>query len=175
MRSTQLITGSLAVAATSALIGLGAPAGAAGPTEPTTTHERGIVIECTGTIKGRPAYVSLYENDTHTNVIQVLIGDDDRQVGRSREVEAGFLDRRQVFGALEVGGKRAVVEGTAHRVGRRIGVHEEHDDAGEHIVIDGHHRRLATDLELSWRRSTAPLDCDPAFVYDLEVTKTPVV
>ncbi len=176
MRSTPpvlgLITGALAVVATSGLIGLGSPATAS---EPTTTRERGIVIECTGTIKGRDVYTSLYENDTVRNTIQILIGDDDRQVGGSRDTDREFRDGRQVRGVLKVAGSRAVVEGTARKVGGRLAVHEEHDDAGQHITVDGFHKRLATDLTLAWKGASAPLECSNAFVYDLRVTKESTV
>ena len=49
----------------------------------------------------------------------------------------------------------------------------EHDDAGQHITVDGFHRRLTNDLDLRWKGRTAPLDCDMAFAYDLDVTKEP--
>ena len=63
----------------------------------------------------------------------------------------------------------------AHRVGKRKHVHEEYDDAGNHIVADGYHRRLANDLVLKYDGSTVPLTCAPAFRYDLQVTTTPTV
>ena len=176
MRSTPIITGAvtgaLAVVASSGLIGLGSPASAG---EPTTTRERGIVIECTGTIKDRPVYTSLYENDTVRNTIQVLIGDDSHQVGGSRDADKDFRTGRKVRGTLAVGGSRAVIAGTARKVGERIAVHEEHDDAGQHITIDGFHRRLKTDLTLTWKGASAPLTCENAFVYDLQVTKESTV
>ncbi len=168
MRSIQLITGALAVVATSGLIGQGLPASAG---ERTTTRERGIVIECTGTIKERPVYASLYENDTVRNTIQILVGDDGHQVGGSRDTDQDFRTGRKVRGTLAVGGSRAVVAGTARQVGERLAVHEEHDDAGQLITIDGFHRRLKTDLTLTWKGTSAPLTCAPAFRYDLRVTK----
>ncbi|HYF71656.1 MAG TPA: hypothetical protein VD864_02485 [Nocardioides sp.] len=172
MRSTQLITGALAVVATSGLIGLGSPASAA---EPTTTRERGIVIECTGTIKHKPVYASLYENNTVANTIQIVIGDDDDQVGGGRDTDRDFRHGRKVSGSLQLAGDRALVTGTARKVGGRVAVHEEHDDAGQHITVDGFHRRLDTDLTLSWKGASAPLTCDTAFVYDLRVTKESTV
>jgi hypothetical protein len=172
MRSTQLITSALAVVATSGLIGLGTPATAG---EPTTTRERGLVIECTGTIKGQAVYTSLYESNVASNTIQILIGDDDHQVGGSRDTDADFRTGRQVRGTLKVAGGRALVEGTARKTGARTPVHEEHDDAGQHITVDGFHRRLATDLTLTWKDATAPLTCDNAFLYDLRVTKESTV
>src|SRR4051812_37864799 len=119
MRSTPLITGALAIVATSALTGWGGTAYAG---EPTTTHERGIVIECTGTIKHRAVYASLYENNTAGNTIQILIGDDNHQVGGSRETQRDFLRAKQVFGAIRVGGDRATIAGHAARHGKRIAV-----------------------------------------------------
>jgi hypothetical protein len=178
MRTTQLTTGAIAVLATSALIGLGAavPANAFGADAPrtgeaTTTHEVGNLLECTGSWKSRAVYASLYENQTYGNTIQILIGDDDDQVGGSRDVEGDFIEAGRVHGTLLVGKKRAVVAGHASRVGKKIAVHEEHDDAGQHITVDGFHRRLADDLTLTRRKKTVPLDCANAFFYDLQVTK----
>ena len=170
MRSTQLITGALAVVATTALTGVG---GAAQAAETTTTHERGIVVECTGTIDGRDVYASLYENDTYVNVLQVLVGDDAGQVGGSRQDRDGFLDQGRVTAAMKVDGRRALITGTARRVGDRIPVSEEYDDAGQHITTTGFHRSLDTDLTLSWRGDRAPLDCATAFAYRLTVVKEP--
>lgn len=177
MRTTQLTLGALAAVATSALTGLGiaspatAVTAAAEQAATTTTHEVGNVIECTGTIRGRGVYASLYENNHHPDVIQVVIGDGAHQVGNSREVAGGFIDHKQVHGSLKVGGRKAVIEGYASRRVKRLPIHEEYDDAGQHITVDGYHRRLAKDLTLTWRSRTVPLDCDNAFFYDLQVTK----
>ena len=185
MRSIQPRHGALAAVATSALLGLGvaAPASAQAPAAPapaaqattTTTHEVGNVLECTGTIRGRAVWASLYENNTAGNIIQVVIGDDDDQVGGSREVADGFIHEKQVFGALRLDGKRVVIKGHASRFGKRIPVHDEFDDAGQHIVVDGFHRKLATDLTLTWRSRTKRLSCDNAFFYNLQVTKEDIV
>lgn len=175
MRSTQLITGALAVVATPSLIGLIGLGSAAAAGEPTTTHEKGIVLECTGTIGHRDAFVSLYENNTVRNTIQVVIGGDDHPVGGSRDTTRDFLVARTVRGALKVDGTRALVEGTAHRAGRRTTIHDEQDDAGQHITVDGTHRRIVSDLTLTWRHRTAPLDCGNAFAYDLQVTRESTV
>jgi hypothetical protein len=176
MRSNQLITGALAVVATSSLIGLGSAAVASEPTtqEPTTTHERGVVLECSGIWKGKHVYAELYENSTAGNFIQVVIDDGD-VAGGSRQVRTPFKDGRDVRGAIRLHGKRAVVAGTARVVGKRTAVHEEHDDAGEHITVDGTHRRLVADLALTWKTTTAPLDCSDSFVYDLQVTRESTV
>jgi len=57
---------------------------------------------------------------------------------------------------------------------KRTPVHEEYDDAGQHITVDGYHRKLAKDLTLTWRHRTVQLSCDNAFFYDLQVTKEPI-
>jgi hypothetical protein len=172
MHSTPLIMGALAVAATSALVG---PGGAAHAGEPTTTRERGIVVECAGTVGGRSVYASLYENNHYGNELQIVIGDDDHQVGGSRRDRDGFLDHGRVTAAMKVGGKRALITGTARKVGDRIPVSDEYDDAGQHITATGFHRRLHTDLELTWRGRSVPLDCGNAFAYRLTVTKESTV
>ena len=171
MRSTMLITGALAVAATSSLIGLGTAAYAG---EPTTTNEKGILLECSGTWRGEDVYASVYENNTYGNTVQIVIADGD-VAGGGRETMKAFKDGRDVRAVMKLKGKRAVIEGTARAVGKKTTVHEEYDDAGQQITIDGTHRRLANDLTLSWKGTTVPLDCDNAFVYDLQVTKESAV
>lgn len=170
-RSLRRLAPALAATATFALVGPLAPAQAG---EATTTHEKGLVMECTGSIKGRPVYASLYETNVARNVVQILIGRDGKQVGGSRETRQAFRDQGEVFAAMKVGGDPARIKGTARRVGEPVRVHEEHDDAGYHVTIDGTHRRLAPKLVLKWRGAVAPLTCDPAFLYDLQVTKEPV-
>ncbi len=172
MRSTSLIAGALAVAATTIPFGAG---GAAQAGESTTTHERGIVVECTGTVHGRDVFASLYENDTFGNTIQVVIGHDGEQVGGSRSDADGFRSGRQVRGALRVDGSRALITGTARRIGDRTPVNETYDDAGQRITTTGFHRDLLTRVTITWQRRTAPLDCGTAFRYDLTVVKEPIV
>jgi hypothetical protein len=165
---TTMITGALAVVATTALMG-----GSATAQEPTTTHENGIVIECTGTFGHREVWTSVYENNTVKNVVQVVVGDNG--LGASRESAKAFKVGRDVRATLQLAGKRVVIKGTAHAVGKKTPVHEEHDDAGQYITIDGTHRQLATDLTMTWKNRTVPLTCDDAFVYDLEVTRESAV
>ena len=181
MRSTQLITGALAVVATTVPIGIGGAAQAGQPTTtttttttPTTTHERGVVVECTGTTHGRDVFASVYENNTFGNTLQIVVGDDDEQVGGSRNDRDGFVDHGRVRAVMKVDGRRALISGSAHRVGDRIPVSEEQDDAGQHVTSTGFHRSLDTDLRLTWRGATVPLDCATAFAYRLTVTKEPI-
>lgn len=166
--------------AAATLIGLATPATSAtaltftGETsEPQTTRERGIVVECAGTWRGEEVHTVVYENDQYTNHIEVIIGDaEDGGVWKSRDTTEDLWSARRVEATLRLDGKRATIAGTARKVGDRIAVHEEHDDAGQHITVDGFHKLLRNDLELTYRRTTVPLECDTAFFYDLQVTKT---
>lgn len=136
----------------------------------TTTVERGIVVECTTEIGGQPAYVSLYENNRYANVVQVNIGEE----GASRQ-PADIARAGRVRTGVTVAGSRARVTGTVAVTGPATRVHEEQDDAGQHLVMDGTHRALTTRLTLSYRGEQAPLTCETAFRYRLRVTRTPSV
>lgn len=173
----------LAAVAT-AIVGLGSPATALTATSPAatssadttatsaseTSRERGVVIECGGSYRGDDLYVSVYENDLHANVFQVVVGDDG--LGTVRESVKGFVEKKQVRATLELDGRKVLVSGTAKPYGKKVAVHEEHDDAGQHIVVDGFHRKLRTDLTMRWKGRTVDLTCADAFRYDLQVTKT---
>ena len=159
--------------ATTALIGLGAPtATASQAAEPTgsTVKEKGIVLECTGSAHGLDAYVNVYENDPYDNYFQVILNDD-ADLSESRE-PADLWSKGKIRGSVRIDGRRALVTGTASKVGASTKVHEEYDDAGFHIVADGIHKRLRNQLVLSYDGTSVPLTCDPAFFYKLDVTKT---
>ncbi|NHC24370.1 hypothetical protein G6553_14465 [Nocardioides sp. IC4_145] len=161
----------LAAVAT-AIVGLGSPATALTADTPTseTSRERGVVIECGGTYRSDDLYVSVYENNLYANVFQVVVGDDG--LGNLRESAKGFVEKKQVRATLELDGRKVLVSGTAKPYGKKVAVHEEHDDAGQHIVVDGVHRQLRTDLTMRWKGRTVDLTCADAFRYDLRVTKT---
>lgn len=155
-----------------------APATAMQPDEPgaSSTHrERGIVLECRGTLDGKAVYTSLYENDMYGNWFQVVLGDPDAGNGKSRNVKREILEDGKVRASISIDGAKAVVRGTASKVGKKKHVHEELDDAGFFIVNDGTHRRLRTDLAFEYDGKATRLSCDPAFAYNLKVTKTPIV
>ena len=142
--------------------------------EPVTTHERGVVLECTGSRHGLDAYVSLYENNLHGNVVQVILDDSPRKAATSQP--ADILSAGEIRTGVRIGEHRAVIRGTAYRVpvALRSRVHEEMDDAGQHIVADGFQRDLVEDLALRYDGTRVPLSCDPAFAYRLTVTKTDI-
>ena len=154
-----------ALLATAAATFTSSPATAA-----TTTVEKGVVIECTGLLDGQDVYVSLYENNRYTNVVQVNVGED----GASREVR-DIVRAGRVRAAVAVDGDTARVTGTVKVTGQPTRVHEEIDDAGQHIVSDGTHRAISTRLRVAFRGERTRLTCDNAFRYRLRVTKTPSV
>jgi hypothetical protein len=141
----------------------------------TTERERGIVLECRGEAGGLEAYASLYENDRYGKVLQVVLGDPDAGNGRSKTPKRPLLEDGAVRGTITIDGAKARIRGTAVKVGKRKPVHEVHDDAGYLITVDGTHKRLVADLVLTYDGRRVPLTCDPSFVYDLQVTKTPIV
>lgn len=139
---------------------------------PETTKERGIVLECSGTLRGQEVHTTVYENSTFGNVLSISIGDPDRGgVFNGKDTTASLWAGKTVKAGVKVGGKKATVSGLAKRVGAKQAVHEELEDGGQHIVSDGFHRRLKTDLVLTWAKQTVDLTCGSAFYYDLTVTK----
>ena len=179
MRSTQLITGALAVAATSALIGLSAAPGNAQTPDPTTpgvTHESGVLLECTGDLGPRPVRVNLYQNRTYGNYLEIQLGEGGSdEVGVSRRARKPFVQRGQVSATARLAGSRASVAGTAVRTTKVTRVHEVVEDAGLRIVTTGTHTRLRDDLTFTYGKRSTPLECSTAVVYRLKVTKTSIV
>lgn len=199
MRSTQLITGALAVVATFALVGLGAAPTGASTTEvdstksstvqsstadqapvaakkPGVTKERGILLECTGALGDRGVIVNIYENRTHGNFLEVQVGEGGGadEVGVSVESKSRFLKGKKVRATTKLDGKKAVIAGTAKRTKKVKHIHEVVEDAGERIVSDGTHRMLKPRLTFKLGKQSTPLSCDTAFAYKLTVTRTPI-
>jgi hypothetical protein len=158
---------------TAAVAGVLAPS-AAQAAAPEWKAERGIVIECQGDKHGVQVWTSVYENQRFGNAVQVVIGDPEDGKGSQRSTDEKFLVEGLVKASLTVGGKKAVVLGTAERSGARTKVYEQFDDAGFLVKTRGFHRQLRTDLVAKYAGTTIPLTCDPAFYYDLEVKKIPV-
>jgi hypothetical protein len=183
MRSTQLVTGALAVAATSALIGLGAAPGSAqtldarpDPMTPGVTHERGVMFDCTGTLGKQPVIVNLYENRTYGNYLEAQYGEGDRhEVSIAKQVKRPFLRHGVVRAKVRLAGKPLTVSGTASPTKQFTRIHDVVEDAGLRILTQGTHRRLAHDLTVSYRGRSTTLVCDPAVAFRLKVTKTSIV
>lgn len=159
----RTILGTTAVAATAALA-------AATPLTPasaatTTHHERGVVVECTGTVAGRQVYASLYENNRFGNELQVVFDRGDGP-GKGRTQDARLVRAGTVDATIRVGGRPVRITGTATRT-RHV---RDVDATHEGVRAVGTHRRLRTDLSVTYRGRTAPLECDTAFRYALRVT-----
>ena len=110
-----LLTGSLAA---------GAAAVTAEPTQTTTTtHERGHVVECTGTWRTRPVFASVYENSEFGHEVFVRVGDDGDEVGATRRPTTPMIEDGEVAAWVRLDGRRARLTGTAERFGKRIESH----------------------------------------------------
>ena len=108
----------------------------------------------------RPTRASTRTTSTGT-CLQVVLGDPDAGNGRSKEVERQFLVDGKVRATITIDGAKAKIRGTAELVGKKKPVHEVHDDAGYLITVDGTHRRLATDLVLSYDGVARAADVRP--------------
>jgi hypothetical protein len=183
MRSTQLISGALAVAATSALIGLGAAPGNAqtldarpDPMTPGVTHERGVMFDCTGTLGRQPIRVNLYENRTYGNYLEAQYGEGDRhEVSIAQQRKRPFLRDGKIRVKVSLAGKQLSVTGSAAPTKKTTRIHDVVEDAGLRIVSEGVHRRLAHDLTVTYGGRSTTLACDPAVAFRLKVTKTSLV
>ncbi len=100
------------------------------------------------------------------------VGDGPREVSAAVTRERRFVRDGRVRARLDLDGRTARLSGTTVRNGQRTAVHEERDHAGEHVVVDGVHRGLDTELALVWRGRGAALECT-GFAFDLQVTRTP--
>lgn len=141
------------------------PAATAG-SAPTTTREHGVVLECTGTVAGRQVYVSIYENNRYGNELQVVFDEGDGP-GKGRSQDAKLVRAGKVDTTIRVARRAVRISGTATRTSSVKEVRETHEGA----TAVGTHRRLRTDLDVTYRNRTAPLECDNAFRYDLQVTR----
>ncbi|MFC7495016.1 MULTISPECIES: hypothetical protein [unclassified Nocardioides] len=175
---TQLVTGALAVVATSALVGLGASTAGAQTPDPSaagTTHEVGTVIECAGFAGKVPVRVNFYENETYGNTLEVLVHDGTRrEAGRTVETKKPFVVGEDVLARTRVAGKKIRFHGTTEPTGKVKRIRDVRDDGGLHIVARGTHTILDPKIVATYAGTAGKLTCDNAFHFNLEVTKTPV-
>lgn len=136
--------------------------------ETRTESERGIVLEGTGTWKGQEVTVSVYENQRHGNVLQIVVGDPDgnHAIGSGQGREAYVIDGVLNVG-LDVGGDLAVVKGTVERNGTPRPASEPNVD-GDLVSSTGTHVPLLVDATFSYLGTTVDLEFEKAFRYDLE-------
>ena len=174
---TQLLTGALAVVATSALVGLGTTTATARVAPaPEKTREVGTLIECAGYVGKVPVRVNLYENDTYGNTLEVLLHDGTRrEVGRSVDTKKPFVVGEDVLARTRVGGRPIRIHGTTEPTGEVKRVHDVIEDAGERIVVRGTHTILDPKIVARYAGKQGRLTCDNAFDFDLRVTKTSLV
>jgi hypothetical protein len=151
------------------VVAVGAPAQAA-----EWKSERGIVVECQGRKAGTTVRTTVYENHRYGNTVQVVIGGPDSDIRGTRNTEDKFLVDGVLRGTVQVDGKRAVIKGTASRVGARISVFESFDDGDMTVTSRGYQRKLRTGLVAKYDGKVVPLTCDTAFYYNLEVKRTPI-
>lgn len=133
-----------------------------------TTSERGIVLEGTGTWRGRPVAIFVYENQRYGNSLQMVIGDPDGDhaigagEGRDPYVIDGVLDV-----GLEVDGDLAVVRGSVIESGDPRPATGSDTD-GELVATTGTHTPLLVEATFDYRGETVDLRFATSFAYDLE-------
>lgn len=138
---------------------------------PTVEHQSGIVLECAGSAGDVSAVATVYENQMYGSSLQVVLGDpEEDRIGSVEQTEPFVVDGA-MDASVEIQGETATVAGTVAPTGRPEKLTEPIQDAGEQIISQGTHTRLATDLALTVGQTTVPLECAPAFAYDLEVRK----
>ena len=177
---TQLLTGALAVVATSALLGLGADSASARTLDPMqegTSRERGTLIECVGKAGAVPVRANIYQNRTYGNHLELLVNDGTRkEAGTSLQQRRPFVTGSEVRAAGKVGGRRMVISGTAAPTGEVKRIREViPNDGGMRIVSRGTHALLDAVLTVRYDGHAGALTCDRAFRFDLRVTKTSLV
>lgn len=156
-------------------VALATPAGAQDDTttgEGSTTRERGLVVECSGTWRDQPVLVTVHEDHPDLRELVLAVGKDDEEVVKVRTPGHRLVRHRGLRETGWLGGRRFDLDGVVVRDGEPVEVHEEHDDAGQHVVVDGVHHPLAATLTLTWRHRATTLGCADAYRYDLTVTRT---
>ena len=116
------------------------------PTSAVETHtEKGIVLECTGEAGGLVGVRQPLRERRRSPTTCRSSSTTTRSSRASREPKNIWSDG-VVRSSVTIKGKKATIVGSASKIGRRTRVHEEIDDAGNHVVSDGWHRRLENDL-----------------------------
>ena len=147
---------------------------AAQAASPEWKTERGIVLECQGEAHGLRVWTSVYENQRYGNVVQVVIGDPDDGNGSSHR-HRDEVPRRRLREGVGQGQRQEGFHPRRRRALRRAHrVYEEFDDAG---FLSRPAGSTASCAPTSSPPTPArrPADLRPAFFYDLEVKKIPIV
>ena len=133
-------------------------------------HQVGKVLEGHADA-GTPVMVTLYENSLHGSLVQVVLGDPE-------EDNIGFVEQADPFvtdGVLDVtvdvNGTPVRFQGTVVEDGKPTSITEPIQDGGEQIVTRGTNTPLATDVTVTVRGVSAPVEFAPAFAFDLQSRK----
>ncbi|GAA1917891.1 hypothetical protein [Nocardioides marmoribigeumensis] len=137
----------------------------AGPVQ--VEHEVGTVLEGSADA-GIPVAVTLYENNLHGSSIQVVLGDPDADDIGYVEQEGAFVHDGVLDVTVDVQGTPVRLHGTVTPSGRPARLVDPMQDNGEQIVVKGTNTALATDVDVTVRGTSAPVQFAPAFSFDLE-------
>jgi hypothetical protein len=137
---------------------------------PRTTVEQqtGIVLECAGD----GVQVTVYENSRYGNSVTLVVGDPELGHFAYGEQAAPYVVDGVLSAAVEVDGAPATVTGTVTPNGRPTRIVETMQDGGEQLVTRGTNAPLATSLVAHVAADDVPLECAPAYAFDLEVRRT---
>lgn len=130
--------------------------------------ERGHVLEGYAEVGGVPVTLTVYENSTHGNFAQVVLGDleQDGAIGSVEQTDPFIVDG-QLDLTLEVGGSPFELHGTVTPVGKAERLTEALQDNGEQVVSRGTHRQLDVDVTATYAGHSGAVSFAPAFAYDL--------
>ena len=126
------------------------------PDRAATRHQRGIVLEGTGTAGDLAVTVYVYENDVHGNSAQVVLGDpgDDR-IG-AVEQDAAFVVDGVLTATVEIDGRTATVTGTVAPSGAEATAVDPTRDTEQHAgPRDAHPAERRPGRELRRRQGAA--------------------
>jgi hypothetical protein len=140
--------------------------------EATNVRERGIVLEGSGSWRGQPVQVFVYENRKYGNSLQIVVGDPDGKhaIGAGEGRDAYVIDGVLNVG-LDVSGDLAVVKGTVTESGDPRQATESAPD-GELVTSRGTRTPLLVKATFEYRGKTVDLKFTKAFEYALKSTRS---
>ena len=152
----------------------------------TPVREQGYVINCTGVRgDGSRVLVDLYTNSTvvvPATVVVVKAGEDgDPILLTSESAQAPTIKDEQVSAdvplveaATRSPAGTAEVRGTYQPTGNVRQVDDDIEDAGQQIRTTGTNEALTTAVSVQIGQERTDVQCLEAFLFDLQVTKTPI-
>lgn len=152
----------------------------------TTVREQGYVMSCSGVRgDGNRVVVELYTNSTvvvPASVVVVKAGEDGEPILLTSDAaQAPTIKDQQVSAdvplidaATRAAAGTAEVRGTFQPTGDVRQVDDDIADAGERIRTKGTNEALKADVRVQIGQERINLQCSEAFLFDLQVTKTPI-